>query len=27
VTGRGADGRGFEVRVRLPVPAAVEAGR
>ncbi|MBB5796273.1 histidine kinase [Streptomyces caelestis] len=26
MTGRGADGRGFEVRVRLPVPAAVEAG-
>ncbi|MFH8493865.1 sensor histidine kinase [Streptomyces coeruleorubidus] len=27
VTGRAADGRGFEVRVRLPVPEAVEAGR
>ncbi|MFI6855620.1 sensor histidine kinase [Streptomyces sp. NPDC050416] len=27
VTGRGADGRGFEVRVRIPVAAAVEAGR
>jgi signal transduction histidine kinase len=27
VTGRRADGRGFEVRVRLPLPAAVEAGR
>ncbi|MGW0469851.1 sensor histidine kinase [Streptomyces coeruleorubidus] len=26
VTGRAADGRGFEVRVRLPVPEAVEAG-
>ncbi|MYS91290.1 MULTISPECIES: sensor histidine kinase [Streptomyces] len=27
VTGRGADGRGFEVRVLLPVPAGAEAGR
>ncbi|MER7403419.1 histidine kinase [Streptomyces sp. NPDC000070] len=27
MTGRGADGQGFELRVRLPVPAAVEAGR
>ncbi|WP_030245281.1 MULTISPECIES: sensor histidine kinase [unclassified Streptomyces] len=27
VTGRGADGRGFEVVVRLPVPAAVEVAR
>ncbi|MFF5518774.1 sensor histidine kinase [Streptomyces coeruleorubidus] len=27
VTGRAADGHGFEVRVRLPVPEAVEAGR
>ncbi|MFF9806621.1 sensor histidine kinase [Streptomyces coeruleorubidus] len=27
VTGRAADGRGFEVRVRLPVPEEVEAGR
>ncbi|MFF7868421.1 sensor histidine kinase [Streptomyces qaidamensis] len=27
VTGPGADGRGFEVRVRIPVPHAAEAGR
>ncbi|EFL33580.1 two-component system sensor kinase [Streptomyces viridochromogenes DSM 40736] len=27
MTGRGADGRGFEVLVRLPVPAPVEAAR
>ena len=27
VTGRAAGGRGFEVRVRLPVPEEVEAGR
>ncbi|MGI5427267.1 sensor histidine kinase [Streptomyces sp. CA-179760] len=26
VTGRGADGRGFEVRVTIPVPAAAEVG-
>ncbi|MEU2746792.1 histidine kinase [Streptomyces collinus] len=27
VAGPGADGRGFEVRVRIPVPRAAEAGR
>ncbi len=27
VVGAGPDGRGFEVRVRIPVPATVEAGR
>ncbi|MGA5360704.1 sensor histidine kinase [Streptomyces purpurascens] len=27
VTGRGADGRGFEVRVTIPVPAAAEVAR